>query len=423
MSSSSFDNLHPNEIDKLISDPQGFGNLEFTEEDSPVSIDSMLSVQNGNLMFVSSVKIGTLVGILETEDPRLSLEQRRQRKPDFRRIPGMAEYLHGTPWAYSGITVALSGAFQFTPTKRSDGSASRLGVLKIPRGFKTRSVIIDGQHRFLSFRAALGLESNFSRYALPYEKQKILAEENIAVLFYIFNDDKDGVGWSQQYFHDLNCLGVQTSRSLGIKFDKRTPINRLSVRLSERVLSFVGRIEMEERQCGPKNANLFTLSALKNANKYLLEEISDENLTEKYDTALEYWNKVGAIFPEWSELQGHEVREKYIHGFGVILSALGLLGRYLINHNPKEYEKLLPRLKGIDWSKWKILSDGSIQTTEEGKKIGNPYWNGFAMNGSNVQNTTSNIRHTGMLLRKIIGLKLIDDEKAELELLRSSVTE
>ncbi len=44
------------------------------------------------------------------------------------------------------------------------------------------------------------------------------------------------------------------------------------------------------------------------------------------------------------------------------------------------------------------------------------------MNGSNVQNTTSNIRHTGMLLRKILGLKLIDDEKAELELLRSSVT-
>ena len=421
MSISSFSNLHPNEIDKLISDPQGFGNLTFTEEDSPVSIDSMLSVQNGNLMFVSSVKIGTLVGLLETEDPRLSLEQRRQRKPDFRRIPGMAEYLHGTPWAYSAITVALSGAFQFNPINRSDGSQSRLGVLKIPRGFKTRSVIIDGQHRFLSFRAALGLESNYSRYSLSYEKQKILAEENIAVLFYIFNDDKDGVDWSQQYFHDLNCLGVQTSRSLGIKFDKRTPINRLSVRLAERALPFVGRIEMEERQCGTKNTNLFTLSALKNANRYLLEEVNDENLTEKYDIALEYWNKVGTIFPEWSELQGHEVREKYIHGFGVILSSFGLLGRYLINKNPKNYEKILPRLKGIDWSKWKIRSDGSIQTTEDGKKIGNPYWNGFAMNGSNVQNTTSNIRHTAMLLRKILGLKLTDDEEAELNLLRSDL--
>ena len=94
MSIPNLDSLHPNEVDSLVSDPSGFGNLTFTEEDSPVSIDSMLSVQNGMLMFVSSVKIGTLVGLLETEDPRLSLEQRRQRKPDFRRIPGMAEYLH-----------------------------------------------------------------------------------------------------------------------------------------------------------------------------------------------------------------------------------------------------------------------------------------------------------------------------------------
>jgi DNA sulfur modification protein DndB len=423
MSISNSDSLHPHDIDTLVSDSKGFGNLSFNEEDSPVAIDSMLSLQNGKLMFVSSVKIGTLVGLLETEDPRLSLEQRRQRKPDFRRIPRMAEYLHGTPWAYSAITVALSGAYHFTPTKRPDGSMSRLGILKIPRGFKTRSVIIDGQHRFLSLRAALGLESNYSRYSLPYEKQQILAEENIAVIFYVFEDDKDGVDWSQQYFHDLNCLGIQASRSLGIKFDKRTPINRLSVRLAERVLPFVGRIEMEERQCGPKNSNLFTLSALKNANRYLLEEVNDENLTEKYDIALEYWNKIGSVFPEWFELQGYEVRSKYIYGYGVILSALGLLGRYLLAKNSDNYDNLLPRLKGLDWSRWNILPDGTIQTTEEGKKIGNPFWNGFAMNGSNVQNTTSNIRHTAILLRQTLGLDISDDEKAELELLRSSVAE
>ena len=423
MSLSPFGDLMPNAIDALISDPSGFGHLQFTEEDSPVSIDSMLSVQNGKLMFVCSVKIGTLVGLLEIEDPRLSLEQRRQRKPDFRRIPGMAEYLHGSPWAYSAITVALSGAFHFTPSKRPDGTTSRLGVLKIPRGFKTRSVIIDGQHRFLSMRAALGLEQNYTRYALAYEKQQILADENIAVIFYVFKEDKKGVNWSQQYFHDLNCLGVSTSRSLGIKFDKRTPINRLAVRLSERAIHFVGRIEMEERQCGPNNHNLFTLSALKNANKYLLEEVSDENLTEKYDEALDYWNKVGDIFPEWTELPGNKVRNKYVHGYGVILSALGLLGRYLLQDSSDGYENLLQRLKGIDWSKWHVRKDGTIQTSEDGKKIGNPYWNGFAMNGSVIQNTTTNIRHTAMLFRKILGLQISEDEELELKLLRSGKAE
>ena len=69
MSISAFEKLRANEVDALISDPKGFGNLQITEEDSPVTVDSMLSIQNGKLMFVSSVKIGTLVGLLETVAP------------------------------------------------------------------------------------------------------------------------------------------------------------------------------------------------------------------------------------------------------------------------------------------------------------------------------------------------------------------
>jgi len=414
-----FNNIQSKELDSLISNPSGFGNLEIEDEDSPVSIESMIAVQNGKLMFVSSVKIGTLIGLLETEDPRLSLEQRRQRKPDFKRIPGMTEYLHGSPWAYSAITVALSGAFHFNPSKREDGNSSKLGILKIPKGYKTRCVIIDGQHRFISLRAALGLEPNFARYALSYEKQRNLSEENVAVIFYVFKNDDEGVGWSQQYFHDLNCLGIQTSRSLGIKFDKRSPINRLSVHLAERSLPFVGRVEMEERQCGNKNPNLFTLSALKNANKYLLEEVTEDNLTEKYDVALKFWNSIGTVFPEWTQMQGYEVRERFIHGYGVILSALGLMGKHLLEEHPHDYEKLLPRLKGLDWRKWAVRPDGTVQATDQGKKVGNSFWNGFAMNGNTVQNTTANVRHTAILFRKILGLNLIEDEENELHLLKN----
>lgn len=413
-----FEELHPQKIDSLISSPKGFSHLHIDKEDSPVSIDAMVSVQNGKLMFVSSVKIGTLAGLLETEDPRLNLEQRRQRKPDMKRIPKMAEYLHGTPWAYSAITVALSGAFEFLPVPRTDGSKSRLGVLRVPRGFKTRAVVIDGQHRFLSIRAALGLEPNYSRYALPYEKQQILADENIAVIFYAFANDKQGVNWSQQYFHDLNCLGVSTSRSLGVKFDKRSPINVLTTKIAERAMPFVGRIEQEQNQCGPRNQNLFTLSALKNANKYLLEEVNNDNLSEKYDIALDFWNKVGSVFQDWSQMPGNEIRDKYIHGYGVILSSLGLLGRYLLEEN-LDYEKLLPRLNGLNWSKWKVDSKGAIQANEEGKRIGNSFWNGFAMNGSVVQNTTTNIRHTTMLLRKQVGMSLSEDESTEFDLVKS----
>jgi DNA sulfur modification protein DndB len=180
---------------------------------------------------------------------------------------------------------------------------------------------------------------------------------------------------------------------------------------------------MEERQCGPKNHNLFTLSALKNANKYLLDEVKDDNLTEKYDIALKYWNKVGEMFPQWTELPGHELREYYIHGYGVILSALGLMGKYLLVEHPNDYEALLPRLKAIDWSKWNILSDGNIQTSREGKKIVNPFWNGIVMSGTVVENTTTNIRHATMILRKTLGLKLSDEEEVVLNMLKARTTE
>ncbi len=56
----SVDNLHKDKFNAVISNPSGFEYLQITEEDSPVMIDSMVSVQNGRLMFVSSVKIGTL---------------------------------------------------------------------------------------------------------------------------------------------------------------------------------------------------------------------------------------------------------------------------------------------------------------------------------------------------------------------------
>lgn len=412
-----FKNLTPLQFDSLIKSSQNVGNEEINDEDSPIQIDSMISLQSGRLMFVSSIKIGTLVGLLETEDPRLSIEFRRQRKPDFSRIPEMTEYLHTKPWSYSALTVALSGKFQFKPILRSNGTTTRLGVLQIPRGYKTRAIIIDGQHRFFSLRAALGLEPSYLRYALNYDKQQVLAEENISVIFYVFENDNDGIQWSQQYFHDLNCLGISSSRSLGIKFDKRLPLNRLSVKIADRSTPFIGRIEMEERQCGVRNSKLFTLSALKNANKYLLDEITENNIVKKFDVCLEFWNKLGELFPEWSEYPGYTIREKYIHGYGVILSALGLLGKHIIESSSPNLN-LLFKLKSINWSRWETNSEGAIITNPNGDKIGNSFWQGFALNGVTIQNTNSNIRHTSILLRQIIGLPISDEENNLLNLLK-----
>ncbi len=411
--------LHADELDSLLRTPIAFGKSSVVDDDTPVMIDAMASVQNGKLMFITSVKIGTLVGLLETEDARLSLEQRRQRRPDFTRIPKMAEYLRGDPWAYSAITVALSGSFEFHPLSPATGEKSRLGRLRIPRGYKARSVIIDGQHRFLSLRSALGLEPKFVRYELPEEKKKALAEENIGIIFYVFAEDSEGVRWSQQYFHDLNCLGVATSRSLGIKFDRRHPLNRLTVHIADRAQPFVGRIEAEQQSCGPSNQNLFTLSAIKNANDDLLGLVDEDNYTAKFDQALEFWNEVGKVFHEWTELPGHKVRDEFIHGYGVALSAIGLAGRALLEKPAPDICSRLTRLKSLDWNRWLKDKQGKLVLSEKGERQVNTFWNGIGMLGSRVQNTTANVRNMSLLLKKTMGFELSEKDEMELRFARN----
>jgi len=411
--------IRPAELDSLVKSDIKFGKSPLVDDDSPVMVDAMASVQSGKLMFMTSLKIGTLVGLLETEDSRLSLEQRRQRRPDFSRIPKMAEYLRGNPWAYSAITVALSGSFEFLPLLGNNGERSRMGRLRIPRGYKARSVIIDGQHRYLSLRAALGLEPKYSRYELPADRKAVLADENIGVIFYAFSEDSEGVAWSQQYFHDLNCLGVSTSRSLGIKFDRRHPLNRLTLHISERAQPFVGRIELERHSCGPTNPNLFTLSALKNANRHLLGEVNEGNYTEKFDKALEFWNEVGKVFPEWTGLPGHKVRDEFIHGYGIALDAIGLAGSSVLEASDADPAQRLRRLRALDWCRWMKGKDGKYALASAGERQANSIWNGIAMTGSKVQNTTTNVRNMSLLLKKSMGFELSGKDAMELRFARS----
>lgn len=412
--------LHADELDAMLRTPLAFGKSPVVEDDTPVLIDAMASVQNSKLMFITSVKIGTLVGLLETEDARLSIEQRRQRRPDFGRIPKMAEYLRGNPWAYSAITVALSGSFEFHPLGSSTGEKTRMGRLRIPRGYKARSVIIDGQHRFLSLRSALGLEPKFSRYELSDDMKRNLAEENIGVILYVFSEDSEGVRWSQQYFHDLNCLGVATSRSLGIKFDRRHPLNRLTVHLADRAQPFVGRIECEQHSCGPSNHNLFTLSAIKHANRHLLGKVDEENYTAKFDQALEFWNEVGKVFPGWTELPGHKVRDEFIHGYGVALDAIGLAGAAILEQASTDIAGRLSRLRSLDWSRWQKGKDGRFVLGPDGERQANTFWNGIGMVGSRVQNTSANVRNMSLLLKKTMGFELSDKDEMELRFARNS---
>ena len=189
--------------------------------------------------------------------------------------------------------------------------------------------------------------------------------------------------------------------------------------IADRAQPFVGRIEAEEHSCGPSNHNLFTLSAVKYANRHLLGLVDEENYTAKFDQALEFWNEVGRVFPEWTEMPGHRVRDEFIHGYGVALDAIGLAGSAILDNSSSEMSARLARLKSLDWSRYLKGKDGKLILADKGERQANPFWNGIGMVGSKVQNTSANVRNMSLLLKKTMGFELSEKDEMELRFARN----
>jgi DNA sulfur modification protein DndB len=318
-------------------------------------------------------------------------ELRAQRTLNKARIPGMAAYITNNPgeYTFSAITASISCEVVFTPIKEA-GNEKNLGNLSIPMDAKI--IINDGQHRRAAIEEAL-------------KENPELGYESIAVVFFI----DSGLKKSQQMFADLNKHAVRPSRSLGILYDYRDPLAELSRYLLLEVTVFNGLTEKEKTSISNRSPKLFTLSSIYQATGALLRKKKKQDISEgERDLAVEFWNEVANLIPEWTMAKKKEVscallREEYIHSHGIALVSLGRAGADLVANKPVDWKKQLKKLKSLDWSR---------SNTE--------VWEGRAMLQGKINRAKRQVDLTAIFLKRLLELPIsADEEKLEVKLLKN----
>ena len=347
-------------------------------------------IQAGHEYYVSMCPMRLLTKLFSFDDEELVPELRAQRSLNKARIPEMARYIveNKDSYTFSAITVSIDGEVKFTPVGTQDVTTFRMGALTV--SMDAKFIVNDGQHRRAAIEQAL--------LTAPE-----LADETIAVVFFL---DK-GLDRCQQMFADLNRYAVKTSASLGILYDHRSIAANVARHLSLTSKVFNNLIETERSSLSERSRKLFTLSALHYAIIELLPEKDLEDFTAATQKCHEYWEVVGAQIPEWiyvreSKMTAGEVRRDFIHSHAIVLQALGRVGRTIYQLPKPDLNKVLTKLKKIDWSRKNALT-----------------WEGRAMIGGSMSKSGQNIVLTTNEIKRVLGLKLTPEEQIAEEALQA----
>ena len=338
--------------------------------------------QSGDDYFTVICEMGLIPKLFLFNESTIPTELRAQRHINKGRIPEMAKYIVDNPknYIFSALTASIDGNINFKPLQ-INGKDSEVGELEISGDAKL--MINDGQHRRAAIEKALG-------------ENPELRKDSIAVVFF---KDK-GLKKSQQMFSDLNRHAIRPATSIARLYDHRDPVAEIIRRVVYETEVFKGVVEMERSTITERSSKLFPFSGIYSASKYLI----NANEVKKIEPAVKllgsFWETVGEQFNNWKgvrigNLSGAEVRRDYINTNVVILQALGIAGRDLMEKYPDNWKKKLKKLKDIDWQKRNKIWDQRV-----------------IVNGRVVKNNKS-IMLASNVIKKAIGVSLSAKEKAE----------
>ena len=303
---------------------------------------------------------------------------RAQRVLNKARVPDITKYIleNEDGYLFSSITAAYSCPVNFLPS----AEGADIGTLEMELE-NIEFIINDGQHRCAAIAAAL-------------KENPALGKDKISVLLF----ETENAERLQQMFSDLNRFVQKTSKSLGQLYDRRDNLSALTMEVAEQVEVFRNMVDKEKVTIPLRSPNLFTLSALYEANEELLGKKIDKRGSAAYidllKTAVEYWTELSKIIGDWQrvkngELSASELRQEKINTHAVVLRALGGVGRTLLAKCPEDWQKKLKLLEKIDWRK---SVGGSA----------NPLWDDVCITaGSVVSNRQARAATLAVLLQEI----------------------
>ena len=341
-------------------------------------------IQAGREYYVAMcpLKLIPKIFLFDEEESSLSPEVRAQRILNKGRIPALTDYVieNKEDYVFSAITASIDGKVKFEPIENNKQKFSTNGQLRI--NMNARFIINDGQHRRAAIEQAIKVEPD-------------LGYESIAVVFFI---DR-GLERSQQMFSDLNRHAVKPSRSLGLLYEHRNDMAKVSKLIAIQSKAFQGLVEMERSTLSERSRKLFTLSAIYTGCQALLEPLKFENYNNAYNTCNEYWSEVAEQFDDWKQVQNSkissgEVRKDKIHAHALSLQCFGIVGSQLLREKKKDWKKVITKFKSINWNR----SNAGV-------------WEGRALIGGRISKTSSSVTLTTNYLKKMLGLKLNQTEQ------------
>lgn len=338
-------------------------------------------VQAQREYYVSMCPMRLIPKIFLFNEDELVPELRAQRQLNRSRVPEIARYMSSNPESYvfSAITASVDGDVSFEPLSKHD-DGGRIGVLRI--AMDARFIINDGQHRRAAIEMAL-------------RDRPELADETISVVFFL--DPK--LERCQQMFADLNRYAVRPSSSLGVLYDSRDEFALLTKRLVANSPVFKDLVELERTKLSARSRRLFTLSAIHHATSALLHRVETDDVHERVEKAVEFWETVAENMDEWQlvrdgKITAGEVRQDYINSHAVVLQALGRTGQTLLVQTRAALRQRLGPLSKIDWRR----SNTSL-------------WEGRAMVGGRVSKAQQAVLLTTNVIKKHLGLDLSPEER------------
>ena len=348
-----------------------------------VSIPAIRGSMGGRQYFTISVSLAEVPRLFRFNDwEQCTPELRAQRVLNRTRVPAIMKYIldNEDGYLFSSITASYSSEVKFTPIAESGD----LGTLEMELE-NLELIINDGQHRSAGIAAAI-------------KENPVLGKDKISVLLF----PMENLERLQQMFTDLNRYAHKTSKSLDILYDHRDNVSALTMDVSEQVVVFRGMVDREKITIPMRSPKLFTLSTLYDATEELIGDQVDKRGTSDYEAKLalsvEYWTALSAVVTDWrkvsdGDLKALELRQEKINTHAVVLRALGGAGRSLIEEYPKDWQKRIEPLRGVDWRK------------SVGSKV-NPTWDNVCITaGSVVSNRQARVQ-TLAVLKNILGLKI-----------------
>ncbi len=212
--------------------------------------------------YTANFPLGMVVKLFQFDPDTMSaldVDQRHQRALKTARVPEIARYIvDHDDYIFSSITVSVNAdELRFTESELDPN----VGSLRVP--LEVEWIINDGQHRVAGVVRAL-------------HERADLKDDTLSVV--ILPDPE--LERCQQIFSDLNRTVQKTSASLDIAFDHRSPMNRLTNAVVDRVLLFKDKVDKERVSLSTRSKPFATLSAVGAANLQLIGALKDEHIDE-----------------------------------------------------------------------------------------------------------------------------------------------